>query len=400
MVRTLAYFIAISSANHFTFIGSRLVVALYASHLQASPAVVGLIAALFGVVSAFVCVPAGRVMDRIGPGRPMLWCSVLMSAGAMAGVIWGDIAALFIVSVVLGTFYSLFFVGHTQWVGKIGTSQDRVSNISLAYLGFSIATFLGPMTAGYVIDHLGYAAALLMLGVVPLFSVAVLAFKVIESPPGAGQSAAAGAAAGKHRIADLLRDRELRRVYLMCVIASSTWSIVSLLIPLYGSEIGLSASTIGLILGAYSFASIVIRVFMTQLARRFSSWQQMLLSLGLSGACFIVLPLVSNVAGLIVVAFLIGLGMGLAGPLSQNLLYDASPPERIGEVMGLRVTVMNSTATAVPLVSGALSAAVGVGPIFWLLAVALLGGSYMRREQWRQSRLQQGRAEPPRSGRH
>ena len=205
--------------------GTRLVVVLYAIHLQASPAVVGLIAALFGVVSAFVSVPAGRVMDRIGPGRPMLWCSVMMVAGAMVGVLWRDIAALFIVSVVLGTFYSLFFVGHTQWVGKIGTPQDRVGNISLASLGFSIATFLGPMTAGYVIDHLGHAAALLMMGLVPLFSVAVLALKVIESPPGTGQSAAARAAAGKHRLADLLRDKELRRVYLVCVIASSTWSI-------------------------------------------------------------------------------------------------------------------------------------------------------------------------------
>ena len=398
MVRTLSYFIAISSANHYTFMGTRLVVVLYAIHLQASPAVVGLIAALFGVVSAFVSVPAGRVMDRIGPGRPMLWCSVMMVAGAMVGVLWRDIAALFIVSVVLGTFYSLFFVGHTQWVGKIGTPQDRVGNISLASLGFSIATFLGPMTAGYVIDHLGHAAALLMMGLVPLFSVAVLALKVIESPPGTGQSAAARAAAGKHRLADLLRDKELRRVYLVCVIASSTWSIVSLLIPLYGTEIGLSASTIGMILGAYSLASIVIRIFMTQLARRFSGWQQMLLSLGSAGVCFVILPLVTNVAGLMVVSFLIGLGMGLAGPLSQNLLYDVSPPDRIGEVMGLRVTVMNSTATAVPLVSGVLSSAAGVAPIFWLLAAVLLGGTWTRREQWRQPRPHQDRSESP--GKH
>ena len=46
--------------------------------------------------------------------------------------------------------------------------------------------------------------------------------------------------------------------------------------------------------------------------------------------------LMSNLPGLLAVAFLIGLGMGLAGPLSQNLLYDAAPPGRVGEVMGLR----------------------------------------------------------------
>jgi MFS family permease len=386
LLRTLSYFIGISSANHFSFMGARLVVVLYAIHLQASPAVVGLLAALFSIVSAFVSVPMGRVMDRVGPGRPMMWCSLAMVAGMFIGVLWRDIAALFLVSVLVGTAYSLFFVGHTQWVGRIGSPKDRVRNISWASMGFGVATLLGPLSTGYIIDHFGHREALLVLGAVPLITIAVLAFRVIESPPGAVHSAAARAAARKHRLADLLRDRDLRRVYLVSVMASSTWSIVSLLIPLYGVEIGLSASTIGWILGAYSFASIVIRIFMTQISRRFSSWQQMLMSLTASGVCFVILPLVSSVAGLVAVTFLIGLGMGMAGPLSQNLLYDASPPDRVGEVMGLRVTVMNATSTVVPLMSGAISAAVGVLPVFWLLGAMLVGGSYLRRAQWHQPR--------------
>ena len=384
MLRTLVIFIAISSANHFAFMGTRLVVLLYALHLGASPAVVGLLAALFSVVSAFLSVPMGRVMDRVGPGRPMMWCSLVIFVGAMTGALWSDIAALFFVAVLVGTFYNLFFVGHTQWVGRIGAPRDRVGNISWAALGFSIATFLGPLSVGYVIDHFGHAEALLMMSLAPLFAVVVIAFNVIESPEGGHASATARAAAAKHRIGDLLKVVELRRVYAVSVIASSTWSLVSLLVPLYGAEIGLSASTIGLILGAYSLAAVVIRLFMRQISSRFTSWQQMLMSLSSAGVCFIVFPLVSNLAGLLVVAFLVGLGMGLAGPLSQNLLYDASPPDRVGEVMGLRVTVMNSTATVVPLASGALSAAVGVLPIFWVLAASLVGVSYWRRSQWNQ----------------
>lgn len=366
--------------------GARLAVVLYALHLQASPAVVGLLAALFSVVSAFVSVPMGRVMDRVGPGRPMMWCSLVMFAGGMIGVLWRDIAALFFVSVLVGTFYSLFFVGHTQWVGRIGEPKNRVSNISWAALGFSLATFLGPLSVGYMIDHFGHVEALLLLSLAPLYSAAIIAFRVIESPEGAHASAAAREAASKYRIADLVKVPELRRVYAVSVIASSTWSLVSLLVPLYGAEIGMSASGIGLILGSYSMASIVIRVFMTQLASRFTSWQQMLMSLSSAGVGFILLPLMSNLPGLLAVAFLIGLGMGLAGPLSQNLLYDAAPPGRVGEVMGLRVTVMNSTSTVVPLASGALSAAVGVLPIFWVLAASLMGVSWLRRGQWKQPR--------------
>lgn len=362
--------------------GTRLAVVLYALHLQASPAVVGILAALFSIVSIFVSVPMGRIMDRVGPGRPMMWCSLAMFLGCLAGFFWADIRALFVVSVVVGTAYSLFFVGHTQWVGRIGKPQDRVRNVSWAALGFSFATFLGPLATGYVIDHAGHAEALLAMGVVTLYPAVIILARVIVSPSGTLATPAARAAAGKRKLSDLLRHRPLRRVYAVGMVASCTWSLMSLMVPLYGAEQGLSASTIGMILAVYSLAGVVVRVFMVQIARRLSSWQQMLMSLGSAGLCFIVFPLLGNVSALMVVAFLIGIGMGLAGPLSQNLLYDASPPDRIGEVMGLRVTVMNATSTVVPTISGAVSAAFGALPIFWALAALLLGVSWLRREQW------------------
>ena len=80
------------------------------------------------------------------------------------------------------------------------------------------------------------------------------------------------------------------------------------------------------------------------------------------------------------------MGLGLSGPLSLSLLHDASPPDRIGEVVGLRVMLMNSSQTAVPLFAGAIGAALGVAPVFWVLAAALLAGSYAIRHQWRRGK--------------
>ena len=382
---SLYLFIVISSANHFVFTGTRLAVLLYAVHLQASPAVVGVLAALFGLVSSFTSVAAGRLMDRAGPRRPMLWSAVVMALGAGAGFVWRDLWALFIVATLVGTFYTYFFIGHTQWIGRIGGPDDRIRNFSHASLGFSAAMFLGPLATGFLIDAVGHAAAFLMLALVPLFPVGVLAFNVIE-PPAEKKSGAASAVRHQKSVMELLHDRPLRRIFGVSALAHTTWSIMHFLVPVYGTQIGLCASTIGLIIGAYSIASVVIRAFMTLLARRFTTWQLMLASLAVTGVCFVFFPLFTAVPPLMILAFFIGLGMGLSGPLSQALLYDASPPERVGEVMGLRVTAMNVNQTVVPLAAGAIGAAVGVAPVFWALAAMLLGGTYATRAQWRRGK--------------
>lgn len=355
---------------------------LYAVHLGASSAVVGVLAALFGLMGSFFSVSGGRLMDRVGPARPMIWCSVIMIAGGAFGFVWPSLWSLFVLSTLVGTFYSLFYIGHTQWIGRIGEPGDRIRNFSFASLGFSGATFIGPLATGFMIDHLGYPAAFLMLALVPVFPIAVLALRWVEPP--ATREAQAGKRSKAGGVMPLVRDRRLFRIYSTSVLANATWSIVNFLIPLYGAQIGLSASTIGVILGSYSIAAVVIRIFMQALVRRFTAWQLMIMSLALTGACFLVYPLVSGIPLLLALTFLIGLGMGLSGPLSQAMLYDVSPPERIGEVMGLRVTAMNITQTVVPVASGAVSAAFGVAPVFWALAAVLIGGSYATRGQWRE----------------
>jgi hypothetical protein len=51
-------------------------------------------------------------------------------------------------------------------------------------------------------------------------------------------------------------------------------------------------------------------------------------------------------------------------------------------VLGLRATMMNISQSAVPLVSGAIGAALGVAPVFWMVGATLLGGCYATRKQW------------------
>jgi hypothetical protein len=67
----------------------------------------------------------------------------------------------------------------------------------------------------------------------------------------------------------------------------------------------------------------------------------------------------------------------------MSLLYEASPPGRQSEAVGVRTTMINASQTFIPLASGALSVALGVAPLFWMLAAILYGGAWFARHRIR-----------------
>jgi MFS family permease len=104
-------------------------------------------------------------------------------------------------------------------------------------------------------------------------------------------------------------------------------------------------------------------------------------ALGLAGAAYLVFPLVAKVPLLMVLSFVLGIGLGCAQPVMMSILYEASPPGRQGEAVGLRTMLLNGSHTLIPLASGALSAAAGMAPVFWLVAALLLSGAWFARRR-------------------
>ncbi|MDH5209238.1 MAG: MFS transporter, partial [Burkholderiaceae bacterium] len=109
------------------------------------------------------------------------------------------------------------------------------------------------------------------------------------------------------------------------------------------------------------------------------------------GAAFGLMPLFTAVAPLMVVMFMLGLGLGAAQPNVMSLLHERSPEGRVGEALGLRTIVMNSSHIVLPLVFGAFGTVLGTSPAFSLMGAALVGGGWSA-HRWT-------RNEAPRSGR-
>jgi MFS family permease len=100
-----------------------------------------------------------------------------------------------------------------------------------------------------------------------------------------------------------------------------------------------------------------------------------------TGLALAVLPLVSDVRLLMLLAFLLGMGLGGAQPMIMALLYNKAPAGRGGEAVGVRTLLLNFSQAGIPLMFGALGTALGMTPVFWTMALALAAGAWYARRR-------------------
>lgn len=375
---TLTAMIALGVLNHIVLTGNRVTVSLEALALGASTAVVGMLLALYALLPMVSAVATGRLSDRIGVRGPMVVGSIALVAGSALPALVPGFTALFISATVVGVAFMLFQVPTQNATGELGKASDRSHNFSLLAIGYSISGFIGPLVAGFTIDHGGFTVAFAVLAVLPLVPVAVLASRrlALPGPHPARQQGKPGS------VFELIRHKTLRRVFLINVLLAIGWDLHTIVIPVYGATIGLSASQIGLILSSFAAATFVVRFSMRWIVRRFTEHQVLTLALFIAGIVYLLFPFSHTAPTLMALSFCLGLGLGMSQPMVMSLLHTHAPPGRMGEAAGVRMSFVQAMSVAVPLTFGALGATVGLTPVFWSVAVCLgMGGWLTKRAQ-------------------
>src|SRR5206468_5383739 len=93
-----------------------------------------------------------------------------------------------------------------------------------------------------------------------------------------------------------------------------------------------------------------------------------------------IFPLVTTAPVLIALAFFLGAGLGGTQPMIMSLLYSRAPAGRGAEAIGVRTLLINISQSIIPLMFGALGAALGMTPVFWTMAIALVAGGWVLRK--------------------
>ena len=379
---SVSFVILLSVLSSIAHRGSKVLVSLDALQLGANSFMVGVLAALYAVFPLLLAVYAGRISDRIGVRYPILLGSVGITTGLFLPALHGGLVTLFLCPTLIGLGHIFFHVSIHNAVGSIGGAAERAKNFSSFSLGASVATFIGPSLSGFLIDALGFRPTFVALAVISLAVVLLaLSFPRLVPPRGEHHDEK-----HKRRALDLLKEAPLRRTLIMSGVALTGIELFSFYMPVYGQSIGLSASRIGLVLSAYAAAAFVVRLVMQELAKRFTEAGVLTGSLLIATATYALFPFLSGAPMLVLTAFLLGLGLGSAQPLTIMLTYHHAPPGRSGEALGMRLTVNKITQISIPLVFGGIGAVFGLAPVFWANAAFLLAGGIVSVKDLREDR--------------
>ncbi|CAB3919709.1 hypothetical protein LMG26841_05481 [Achromobacter dolens] len=363
--------------NHVALTGGRITVSLTALQMGLSTFKVGTLVAVFAVLPMLFSVRAGRWVDRVGIVRPLVIGTTLVAVGTALPFLSQTQFALLVASCCIGIGFMLHQVATQDLLGHAEPTQ-RLRNFSLMSLALAGSGFSGPLIAGLAIDHLGTRLAFGLLTLGPLLSAAGL--YALRHQLKAVDSQLAGAKeAQRRRVTELLAVPALRRILMVNTILSGAWDTHLFVVPIFGVAIGLSATTIGVILASFAAATFIIRLVLPLIQRRVRSWTLVRVAMATAAIDFMLYPLFTDVGVLIVLSFILGLALGCCQPSMLSLLHQHSPPGRAAEAVGLRMALINGSQVSLPLTFGALGAVIGVAPLFWAYSVALMAGGWVNR---------------------
>ena len=361
---------------HTAFNGIRIATSLAAIKAGGGALWVGLLTAMFNIIPAFMAIRVGRMVDRVPLRRPLVVGCVLMAIGGVVAAIEPMLWVLALCAATLGVGWMMLAASSQYAVGLLGGSANRVRAFSVMSMGFSVSSFLGPLIAGFMIDHVSYRAAFGVLAVLPAVAAILFASRWLKVPVGEARSTEPDGGAR-----ELFGIPVLRNTLVTACFITVGWDLYNFMVPVLGSELNLTATQIGSVLSLFAVAVLVVRFFMPVLTRRLGERGVMITAMVISGITFLAFAFAHSYSLMLTLSFVIGLGLGASQPIILSMLHDAAPPGRIGEVNGMRMTMISTSQWTMPLVFGMLSASTGMLPLFLIVGGGILSGSWFAKRK-------------------
>ena len=343
-----------------------------------SPAAVGVLLALFALTQVFLALPAGRFADRHGLRRPISYSVLAAVIGAGAAVAFPVFPVLCLAALLTGGATGAAVIALQRHVGRAAGGVLQLRQVfSWLAIGPAISNFVGPFSAGLLIDHAGpaagslwgYRAAFFLMAVLPLASW-FLVRKTRELPPLIAANDGA-----RPKAWDLLRQPMFRRLMLVNWFLSSCWDVHTFVVPVLGFERGISASVIGSILGAFAVAAAVIRMLMPLVAAHLKEWSVIAFSMLATAVLFGVYPFMRTALSMGLCSVLLGFSLGMVQPMIMSMLHQITPEARHGEALGLRLMTINASSVLMPMLFGSAGGFIGIAGVFWATGVLVGAGS-------------------------
>jgi multidrug resistance protein len=314
----------------------------FARRLGASPTMIGLLFASFGVTLLAVSTPMGAVSDRVGRKLPLVAGMVTLAGATALFAVAGSLSLLFTARMIQGAADGVTWVVGFALIADLYPPEERGRVMGYVMSGTSLGIIVGPSIGGWLYELGGVALPFIVVSAVALLC--ALGFWVIrpERPDRAGVAPS---------VWSIVRMPAVAQCAAVVVISASTLGMLEPVLPLFFSQrLGFMPAQIGWLFGAAAVASTLMPLVYGPLTDRWGGRRLAFIGLILTAAW---MPMLATAVDfrtalvLIVVEWIV-----IALVITPSLAYMAETTSFAGaEAYGIGYGVYN-TAWAVGLLIG------------------------------------------------
>jgi MFS transporter, DHA1 family, solute carrier family 18 (vesicular amine transporter), member 1/2 len=248
----------------------------FARRLGASPAMIGLMFASFGVTLLAVSVPMGAISDRTGRKVPLVVGMLALAGSTLAFAAADSLPWLFAARLIQGAADGVTWVVGFALVADCYAAEDRGRVMGYVMSGTSAGIIVGPSIGGWLYEAGGVALPFQFVSVLALFC--AVGFAMIRPP--VSDERREGPSTWS-----VVRVPAVALCAAAVVVTGSTISMLEPVLPLYfDRELGFTPSQIGLLFGIAAVASTLMPLVYGPMIHRWGARRLTLTGLILTAA--------------------------------------------------------------------------------------------------------------------
>ena len=358
--------------------GVRLMIGYRALALGADPFFLGLLASSFALPALLAALPAGRLTDRIGGSVVATTGMLIAGLGTAAAFLVPGQWPLLAAAACVGFGQILIMVGQQTFVANVSARHGSDAAFGTLTAAASIGQLIGPplVTAVASLAVFGGQSrpntTVGLIVCVALVLAAMPGYLALRSVDRGLDDARLPGGDDPEKVAALLRTPQMWRSLVVSGAVLVTVDLMYAFVPVWATEQGIGATTVGLLLALRAAVSVASRFGLTRLVARFGRKALIIVSIGAAAVGLLALPFVGQ-WGAVAVMIGLGLGLGIPQPLTMAWVTSLTPPASHGATLGMRLTSNRLAQITLPLAVGSFAAPLGVLGIFWANAALLLG---------------------------
>ncbi|MCI4010645.1 MFS transporter [Brevibacterium sp. ZH18] len=373
---------------HATYNGVRVLISYRTLELGGTGVVLGLMTACYSLVPLLTALFVGRLVDR-GYATAVLWTGTILSVLPVAlAAVAPNLGVLLVATMSLGIGQLLTTVASQALIPQSFPASALTAKFGHLTLGVSIGQTIGLPVAGMIADSTGGSPHIVgALWFMTAISALTLVAAVIVMLRGRTPHISRAEAAKDSRTPwSLLSIRGMKPAILASMTTLAAVDLMTAYLPLIGQQNGLSVTTVTWLLTLRTLASVVSRLIIGMLTRRWSNLALLWTASVLAGTCVLLIPVLTQTWTLAILLLVAGFCFGLTQPLTMTWVSTLADPANRAAVLSIRLAGNRLSQVAIPSGASLLTVFAGSGIVFTISGALLIaaGGVTWRNhhEKW------------------